>query len=142
MTDAAGRPPTSAEALVQAALAQVRTLPPAAALALHGQPGVLFVDLREADELARHGHIPQALHVPRGVLEFAVDPSSPWHRAPLGQDGLQLLLYCGIGWRSALAAQQLQQMGVPGVAHLGGGFQAWLAAGGPVVRGGGPPPPA
>ena len=70
--------------------------------------------------------------MPRGLLEFRLDPSSPWVDASLSTGVQQWVLYCGVGWRSALAAKALQDMGLTGVSHLGGGFQAWLAAGGAV----------
>jgi rhodanese-related sulfurtransferase len=125
--------PRSARTLVEEALAVVRTLSVAEALALHGNDGVLFVDLREAAELARAGTIPAALHTPRGVLEFRADPSSEWHQPVFSQPGTRVLLFCAVGWRSALAARVLQEMGLPDVSHLGGGFEAWQAAGGPVA---------
>ena len=125
--------PRTARMLVDEALAVVRTRSVAEALAIHGHDGVLFVDLREAAELARAGTIPGALHTPRGLLEFRADPSSEWHEAAFSRPGTQLLLFCAVGWRSALAARALQEMGQPGVSHLGGGFDAWLVAGGPVA---------
>lgn len=118
--------------MVQAALEVVTTLTPDEALSLHGRPKVLFVDIREPGELAREGMVPGATFAPRGVLEFWVDPASPWHKPVFATPGLQLVLYCALGWRSALAAQTLQDMGVPRVSHLGGGFAAWRAAGGEV----------
>ncbi len=121
----------SAQQLVQRALAEVTTLDVAQARALLAQPDVLAVDLREPAEREREGAIPGAFHAPRGVLEFWACPESDWHRPELA-GGRLLLLYCGIGWRSALAAQALQQMGLPRVAHLGGGFAAWRDAGAPV----------
>jgi rhodanese-related sulfurtransferase len=137
--------PSRSSQLVQAAMARVTTLSAAQALALHGQSGVLFVDIREPAEWAREGTVPGAVLAPRGVLEFWVDPDSPWHRAEFalpvhgqgqgqrqGQPQPQWLLYCAIGWRSALAAQMLQEMGFKNVSHLGGGLTAWKAAGGPV----------
>jgi rhodanese-related sulfurtransferase len=123
----------SARMLVDEALTLVRTRSAAEALALHGKDGVLFVDLREAFELDRAGTIPGALHTPRGVLEFRADPVSEWHQPVFSRPGTRLLLFCAVGWRSALAARALQEMGLPDVSHIGGGFEAWLAAGGPVA---------
>jgi rhodanese-related sulfurtransferase len=120
-----------ARALVEAALAEVVTLDVAQARALLGRDDVLFVDVPEAPELEAHGVIPGAFHAPRGVLEFWADPAGEWQRPALCRPGVQLLLYCAVGWRSALAAQSLQRMGRDGVAHLGGGFSAWQAAGAP-----------
>lgn len=134
----------TAEALVRDALSRVRTLTVAEALARVGDPAVLWIDVRESAEWAATGTVPGARTVPRGVLEFVVDPASPWHRADCAPAGREVLLYCGIGWRSALAADALQRLGVAGVAHVGGGFEAWRAAGGPVApwpapAAGGPP---
>ena len=132
--------PVSARALVEAALAEVTTLDVARAQALIGRDDVLFVDLREPAELAREGMIPGAFHAPRGVLEFWADPSGSWHRPALCQPDVRLLLYCAVGWRSALGAQSLQRMGRAEVMHLGGGIQAWKAAGAPVVNAAGGEP--
>jgi len=125
-------PVRSSRDMVQAAMERVRTVDVPQALAWHGQPNRLFVDLREPAELEREGAVPGALLAPRGVLEFWVDPASDWHRPVFAQPGLHLVLYCAIGWRSALAALALQEMGVERVCHLGGGFHAWKAAGAPV----------
>ena len=121
----------SAKQLVDAAMVQVVTLKAAQALAVHGQSGVVFVDLRESGELRREGCIPGAVHAPRGMLEFWVDPSSPYFKPALAPEH-QLVLFCALGWRSALAAKALQDMGRDKVCHLGGGFEAWRASGGDV----------
>ncbi len=121
----------SAADLVSEADAQVEAIGVDEARALLDDPGWLFVDLRDPRELARLGTIPGAHRAPRGMLEFWVDPQSPYHR-PVLDDGRRLLLYCGSGWRSALAAATLQRMGRDDVAHLRGGFTAWQEAGHPV----------
>jgi rhodanese-related sulfurtransferase len=120
--------------LVEEALAQVNTLTVAQAQALQGAPDVVFVDLREGAELKSEGRIPGALHVPRGLLEFASDVDSPWFNPALAP-GQQLLLFCAAGWRSALAAKALQDMGRDKVCHLGGGFAAWKEQGGATLSG-------
>lgn len=125
----------TARQLVDEAMAVVTTLDADDARRLHGAPDLLFVDLREADERARDGTIPGSVHAPRGVLEFWVDPGSPFHR-PVFADGRALLLFCAGGGRSALAAQALQAMGLPRVSHLGGGFAAWRERGGAVEAAG------
>ena len=132
----------TARQLVDEALAQVRTVSVAelqARLAAQGmrepgmrEPGMRLLDIREAEEVAAEGAICGAVHVPRGLLEFRLDPASPWAEAALTTGAQEWVLYCGVGWRSALAAKALQDMGLTGVSHLGGGFQAWLAAGGAV----------
>lgn len=124
--------PRSAESLVAEALARVTSLSVEEAQAWLAEPDVLCLDVREPAEWAASGLIPGAHPVPRGLLEFAVDPASPWHRPALAPEGRRLLLYCGIGWRSALAADSLQRLALAPVAHLAGGFAAWTAAGGAV----------
>ena len=93
--------------------------------------GLLLVDLRDIREVKREGKIPQSLHIPRGMLEFWVDPDSPYYRSEFDQ-AREIILYCNKGWRSALAAQTLQTMGVENVAHLQGGMERWQAENGPV----------
>jgi rhodanese-related sulfurtransferase len=111
--------------------AQIDTLSVHEALALASDPGVVFVDIRHSDERAASGAVAGALHAPRGFLEFLADPDSPMHK-PEFASGRRLLLYCASGGRSALAAKTLQDMGVPLVCHVAGGFAAWKEAGGPV----------
>jgi rhodanese-related sulfurtransferase len=123
-------------ALLAEAEAVVETLPVAQALALQGDPGVVFVDLRDPREIQREGRIPGAFPCPRGMLEFWVDPESPYAK-PVFAEPRRFLFYCASGWRSALAARTVQEMGLGNVAHLGGGFTAWKAAGGAVEM---PPP--
>jgi rhodanese-related sulfurtransferase len=94
---------------------------------------MVFVDLRDSAELEHDGKIPGAVHVNRGMLEFAIDPSSPYHN-PVFSSGKTVTFYCAGGGRSALAADTAQQMGLKQLAHLGGGFKAWIAAGGAVER--------
>ena len=122
----------SAKALVDEAMALVVTRGVEEARALHARGEALFVDLRDVRELEREGVIPGAVHAPRGMLEFWVDPESPYHREVFS-GGRPLLLFCAAGWRSALAARTLMEMGVEPVAHLEGGFTAWKAAGAPVA---------
>jgi rhodanese-related sulfurtransferase len=97
------------------------------------EAGAVLVDLREGEELRSEGSIPGALHVPRGVLEFAADPASPAHRAGL-DPSRRVILHCASGGRSALAVLTLWQLGYENVAHLDGGFAAWRSAGRPVQR--------
>lgn len=93
---------------------------------------VVLVDLREPAELEEHGVIPGAVHVPRGMLEFRADPSSPYHDESL-DPGRRTILHCASGGRSALAADLLREMGYEDVAHLDGGFTAWKEAGKPTA---------
>ena len=121
--------------LLDEAQARVTTLPAAEARALHGREDVLFVDLREPKEREREGAMPGAFNCPRGLLEFWIDPESPYARAEFQADK-RFVFFCGGGWRSALAADVAGRMGLAPVAHVEGGFKAWLEAGGPVEEGG------
>ena len=123
----------TAKSLVDEAMAQVTTYTVEQARALHGHPGVQFVDVRDVRELEHEGVIPGALHAPRGMLEFWVDPDSPYHRDVFAQDK-EYVLFCAAGWRSALATKTLMDMGMERVAHVDGGFGAWKEAGGPVAE--------
>ena len=115
--------------LLDEANAVIETVPVEAALKLHGADGVLFVDLRDPRELEREGKIPGAFHCPRGMLEFWIDPESPYAK-PAFAEPKRFVFYCASGWRSALAARTAQEMGLEKVGHLGGGFSAWKQAGG------------
>ena len=119
--------------LIQEAMNEIETLPVQTAEQLLVDPEVVFVDIRDVRELEREGMIPNALHAPRGMLEFWVDPESPYFKPVFGE-GKKLILYCASAWRSALATQTLQRMGVPNVCHLEGGFSAWKKAQLPVVE--------
>ncbi|MBM3505716.1 MAG: rhodanese-like domain-containing protein [Alphaproteobacteria bacterium] len=116
--------------LLDEANAVIETIPTKDALALVDDPGVTLIDLRDIRELWREGKIPGAVHAPRGMLEFWVDPESPYHRDVFAS-GKKFVLYCQSGWRSALAAKELQTMGFGPVAHVAGGYHAWKDAGGP-----------
>ena len=117
--------------LLAEANAEIETVAAADAIKLKDDPGIVFVDIRDIRELDRDGRIPGALHAPRGMLEFWVDPETPYHRE-IFASGKKFLFFCAGGGRSALAAQTLQRMGLEPVCHMGGGFGAWKAAGGPI----------
>ncbi len=117
--------------LCEEAEAEIETLSVDDARALQGNSDVTFVDIRDVRELWREGAIPGAVHAPRGMLEFWVDPDSPYHR-DLFASGKKFVFFCAGGLRSALAAQAVQKMGLEPVAHFSGGFAAWKEAGGPV----------
>jgi rhodanese-related sulfurtransferase len=117
--------------MVAEANAEVETIPAADAIKLKDDPNILLVDIRDIRELDRDGRVPGALHAPRGMLEFWVDPATPYHREVFAS-GKKFVFFCAAGGRSALAAQALQRMGLDPVAHMGGGFGAWKAAGGPI----------
>lgn len=118
----------TAEQLINEANAEVQQITPTEAAALRGTAGVLFVDLRDIRELWREGTIPEAMSAPRGMLEFWIDPACKYYRKDF--DGVtRIVLFCASAWRSALAAKDLQDMGVENVCHLEGGFSAWVAQG-------------
>ena len=115
--------------LIERALAEIETLDFDQASALLDSEGVQFVDLRDPRELEREGKIPGAFHAPRGMLEFWVDPTSPYFKDVFGGDE-KFVFYCQSGWRSALATKAVQDMGLTNVAHIGEGFRGWKDAGG------------
>lgn len=116
------------EDLIANAMAQIETVPLDQAKTLLDDENTVFVDIRDVRELEREGMIPGAFHAPRGMLEFWVDPKSPYFK-PIFGEGKRLVLYCASAWRSSLATETLQKMGVPRVCHLEGGFSAWKKAG-------------
>ncbi len=120
-------------ALVEEAEAVVETLTVDEAAGLLGQDDVVFVDLRDIRERIREGFVPASVHAPRGMLEFWVDPESPYHRDVFAGPG-RFVFYCQSGWRSALAARTVQEMGMERVCHVGGGFAAWKEATKPVLQ--------
>ena len=95
-------------------------------------PAVQIVDIRDPRELERGGTVVGALHAPRGMLEFWVDPASPYFKPVFADESKEFILFCGAGWRSALATKTLQDMGMTNVAHIDGGFAEWLKQGAPV----------
>jgi rhodanese-related sulfurtransferase len=97
------------------------------------RPDVVIVDIRDPREIEREGRIPNSFHAPRGMLEFWVDPDSPYFKPVFGEDKT-FIIHCASGWRSALATETLQRMGLKPVKNLKGGFTAWKAAGGPVEK--------
>lgn len=117
--------------MVDEAEARIATVTPEEALALVDDEDVVLVDVRDRRELEREGRVPGAFHAPRGMLEFWIDPDSPYHHDVFAEDR-RFVFYCASGWRSALAAATAQDMGLDRVAHVGGGFTAWREAGGPV----------
>ncbi len=118
--------------LLEEANARIKTVSVDEAKAMHGRDDVVFVDIRDVRELDRDGMIEGAAHAPRGMLEFWVDPESPYYRPNLNDESKQYLLYCASAWRSALATDRLREMGMDNVAHIEGGFTKWKETGGPV----------
>jgi rhodanese-related sulfurtransferase len=122
---------TGYKQLLADAHAEIVTLPTAEAIALHGDPDTVFVDLRDPREMDREGRIPGAFACTRGMLEFWIDPESPYAK-PIFAEPRRFLFFCASGWRSALATKTAKDMGLENVADIQGGFGAWKQAGGPV----------
>ena len=119
--------------LVDEAMAQVTTYRVEDVQARLSDGRLQIVDIRDVRELEREGTVPGALLAPRGMLEFWVDPESPYHKPVFADESREFVLFCGAGWRSALATKTLQDMGMGNVAHIDGGFAAWKKAGAPTV---------
>jgi rhodanese-related sulfurtransferase len=121
----------SVKELVEAAYGEVETLGVVDAIVLAGSDEVMLVDIRDIRELKRDGRVPGAFHCPRGMLEFWIDPASPYFKPVFGEDK-KFVFFCAGGQRSALAAQTAQRMGLKPVAHIREGFSGWKKSGGPV----------
>jgi rhodanese-related sulfurtransferase len=119
--------------LMAEAESRVRSIPAEDAMAMAGRDDVVIVDIRDVREVHREGRIPGSFHAPRGMLEFWVDPGSPYHKPQFAGDKT-FIIHCASGWRSLLATDILQRMGLAPVVNLKGGFAAWKAAGGAVER--------
>lgn len=117
--------------LIDEAESLIETLTGEEAESLHGSEEVVFVDLRDRRELERDGRIPGAFHCPRGMLEFWIDPESPYHK-PVFAEPKKFIFYCASGWRSALATKAAQEMGLEPVCHIAGGYLGWKKAGRPI----------
>jgi len=119
------------KALIDEANAEIETLSASEAIAAAPGGDVVIVDIRDPREIEREGRIPGAFACTRGMLEFWIDPESPYAK-PIFQQDKRFIFHCAGGLRSALAAKTAQDMGLKPVAHIGGGFAAWRDAGGPV----------
>jgi rhodanese-related sulfurtransferase len=122
---------TGYQQLLDDARSEIVEIPAAEAIALLNDPNTIIVDIRDPRELAIEGRIPGSVHAPRGMLEFWVDPASPYFKPVFGEDK-RFVFHCAAGWRSALATQAVQRMGLKPVAHIAGGLTAWKEAGGPI----------
>lgn len=118
------------KALCAEAEQEIETMTVEEVKAVMDNPDVQLIDIRDIRELWREGAIPGASHAPRGMLEFWVDPDSPYHREDFAS-GKKFIFFCAGGMRSALAAQAVHKMGLAPVAHMRGGYGAWVKAGGP-----------
>ena len=121
----------SVKDLVAEANAKIQTISFAEAEGLLSSSKHVFVDLRDIRELQKTGKIPNAFSCPRGMLEFWIDPQSPYHKEIFNQDKTYIF-YCASAWRSALSTLTAQEMGLTPVCHLEGGFSAWQKAGLPI----------
>ena len=121
------------ETLIEEAEAEIEVVDAEGLQAEIGSDDVVVIDLRDVRELQREGHLPGAVHMPRGMLEFWIAPESPYAR-DVFQEDKRFVFYCAMGWRSALACQIAMRMGLERAAHLDGGFAAWQKAGFDVVR--------
>ena len=121
----------SALALVAAAEREIVTLTLDEVRAAMLDANTQIVDIRDVRELWRDGKIPGALHSPRGMNEFWIDPTCVYHK-PVYASGKRFVVYCAGAWRSALEAKMFQDMGLTNVAHMAGGFTAWKAANMPI----------
>lgn len=120
------------QALLDDAMAEIRTYSVEQVRAKLEDPAVLLVDVRDVRELEREGTVPGAFHAPRGMIEFWVDPASPYFKPVFGE-AREFIFFCAAGWRSALTTKTVQDMGLASVAHIDGGFAAWKAAGAPIA---------
>jgi rhodanese-related sulfurtransferase len=119
--------------MVEIARNEIEEITAADAIKLANDPNVVLVDIRDPREGEREGVIPGAFHCTRGMLEFWIDPTSPYYKAKFGADK-KFVFFCAGGMRSVLAAKTAQDMGLKPVAHVIGGFKAWREAGGPVEK--------
>ncbi len=122
------------EKLIDEAMGQIETMSTAEAIERHGDENLVFVDIRDVRELDREGMVPGAFHAPRGMLEFWVDPDSPYHKDIFSDPNKTFVLYCQSAWRSVLATKTLNDMGMDNVRQFENGFNGWKEAGGPVAE--------
>ena len=120
-----------ASEMVAAARARIDEVETPDLIAQLNDPDLVVVDIRDIRERQRSGYIPGSVHAPRGMIEFWVDPDSPYHQPVFAQSGKRYVFHCASGWRSALTVAPLQDMGFP-AAHLREGFSTWAELGGPV----------
>jgi len=125
-------PKLSVLRMVADAKARIDTLEVSEAQALLYDPSVVFVDIRDSSEIASDGTIPGAIHMPRGNLEFWIDPTSEYFK-PLFARECRFVFFCSADLRSSLATADAQDMGLKRVCHIAGGFRAWREAGAPIA---------
>ncbi len=123
----------TAAQMVQESRDRIEEIETADLIAMVGDPNVIVVDIRDVRERQRTGFIPGSFHAPRGMIEFWVDPDSPYHKDVFAQEGKKYVFHCASGWRSAITVATLQDMGFE-AAHLKEGFGSWEKSGGPVEK--------
>jgi rhodanese-related sulfurtransferase len=126
------RLPRGIEQLLEEARKSVRTVSAAEAIELSKDPDWLIVDVREAKERERDGYVPNSFHCPRGMVEFWIDPGSPYYKSRFGEHK-NILFHCALDWRSSLTVHTVQQMGIRNAFHIEGGLAAWKKADGPLT---------
>lgn len=122
---------TTAADMVKRARDRIEEIETPDLIARLDDPDTVIVDIRDVRERQRVGFIPGSIHAPRGMLEFWIDPESPYHKEVFAQEGKRYVFHCASGWRSALSVATLQDMGFE-AAHLKEGFGTWEKHGGPV----------
>ena len=122
---------TSALEMVKNARARIEEIETSDLITMMENPNVVIVDIRDIRERQRSGYIPGSFHAPRGMIEFWIDPESPYHKDVFAQEGKKYVFHCASGWRSALTVATLKDMGFE-AAHLKEGFSTWEKQGGPV----------
>ena len=120
--------------LVSEAEAQITSITAEKAIECHGKENFVFIDIRDIRELERDGMVPNAFHAPRGLLEFWVDPDSPYFKEIFSSDEKTYIFYCASAWRSALATKAMEDMGMTNVMHFSEGLRGWKEAGGPIAE--------
>jgi rhodanese-related sulfurtransferase len=123
----------SAAEMVTQARAKIEEIETPDLITMMDDPNVIIVDIRDIRERQRNGYIPGSFHAPRGMIEFWIDPESPYHKDIFAQEGKKYVFHCASGWRSALTVATLQDMGFK-AAHLKEGFSTWEKQGGPVEQ--------
>jgi rhodanese-related sulfurtransferase len=124
----------SSQTLVEEAQKKIETLSPNVAKTLYEKKEITLIDVRDIRELWKEGTIENSKHIPRGMLEFWLDPESSYYKTNKIKDMKKMVLFCALGWRSALATKSLVDMGFDNVAHVDGGFDALKKSGLKIVE--------
>lgn len=122
----------SSAQMVESARARIEEIETKDMIAMVDDPNVVIVDIRDVRERQRSGFIPGSFHAPRGMIEFWIDPDSPYFKDVFAQDDKRYIFHCASGWRSAITVATLQDMGFE-AAHLKEGFSTWEKSGGAIA---------